>query len=63
MGSMWLRHEGVSIQVEWPGGAMELNRFAKVVNAIKDTYEATTGILARNVPASALTYESGEEEG
>lgn len=41
MGSMSLRHEGVSIQVEWPGGAMELNRFAKVVNAITDTYEAS----------------------
>ena len=60
MGSLWLRHEGVNLTVEWPGGAMDAARFSRTVNALLATYEAVTGMQARTVPASALTYDTGE---
>jgi hypothetical protein len=60
MGSLWLRHDGINLTVEWPGGALDASQFARTINALLTTYEAVSGTLARNVPASALTYDTGE---
>jgi len=60
MGSVRLSHEGVSIEVTWPPGAMDTAVFARTIREMTDLYEIITGSAGNAVPASALTYDSGE---
>jgi hypothetical protein len=58
VGTMWLIHEGIKVQVEWEGGPMELDRFNRVLHAVTETWSAASGKVSRLVPASALTYNA-----
>ena len=39
---------------------MGLDRFTRTLKAIEATWESVSGTVARCVPASALTYDSGD---
>lgn len=61
MGSIWITHEEATVKAEWEG-ELSVPQFSDAVGKLTGAWVAVSGKHANRLPASALTYHTGEGE-
>jgi hypothetical protein len=58
MGTLKVKQDDVSIEVEWPGGAMSITEFVEVVDAVGEIHKTLAGPTNSVLLASSCEYSS-----